>query len=319
MKNHLLLISLFLFPGWIFGQDYYHELFPTDTIFFEYNTIPYQIVPSGDNCWQIGQPSKTYFDSAYSDPLAIVTDTLNPYPVNSNSSFYLVMPFDLVQNSFTTYIQFYHKFDTDTIQDYGSVEVSYDGGSSWLALVDSNCQNFWDCIHLYWDNDYILSTGQQVPHMLNPSGHSQGWVMSRYLWWWSIPVDGNPASYPPDSILVRFTFHSDATPSAKEGWMIDNILIGFRDEGTGINRPGNAEALKIIPNPLTTKSMVEWKTYGRSFDFTLYDVVGRAVFSEGSKQGMPVILQKEKFKPGIYFWKATADGMNSQSGKLVVN
>ena len=39
-----------------------------------------------------------------------------------------------------------------------------------------------------------------------------------------MPVDGS-SPQPPDSIIVRFTFHSDGNPSIKDGWMIDNILI----------------------------------------------------------------------------------------------
>ncbi|MDA3953800.1 MAG: transposase [Bacteroidales bacterium] len=33
--------------------------------------------------WQIGTPNKTFFDSAYSSPNAIITDTVNYYPINN--------------------------------------------------------------------------------------------------------------------------------------------------------------------------------------------------------------------------------------------
>jgi len=39
------------------------------------------------NVWQIGKPQKSIFKSAYSIPNAIVTDTINPYPINDTSSF----------------------------------------------------------------------------------------------------------------------------------------------------------------------------------------------------------------------------------------
>ena len=39
------------------------------------------------NIWQIGKPHKTIFDSAYSRPDAIVTDTIHDYPANNLSTF----------------------------------------------------------------------------------------------------------------------------------------------------------------------------------------------------------------------------------------
>ena len=42
---------------------------------------------NASNIWQIGEPSKTLFSSARSNPNALVTDTLNNYPVNDSSSF----------------------------------------------------------------------------------------------------------------------------------------------------------------------------------------------------------------------------------------
>jgi hypothetical protein len=317
MKKHLQLLFLFLIPVISFSQKFgYHDYYPVDTIFFEYNTLTYQIQPSTDNCWQVGHPSKTYFNSSYSEPLAIVTDTLNPYPVNSNSSFSFVIPYDLVQFSFTTYFQFYQKYDTDTIQDYGTVEASYDGGVSWNILKDSTCTN-WDCIQLAWDSDMILATGAQVPHLLNSSGHSNGWIMSRYYWWWMMPVDGS-APQPPDSIIVRFSFHSDATHSAKEGWMIDNILIGLRDEGSGIGQINDENALKIIPQPLVDKSRVICTKPGKFYDFTLYDLYGNIIFSQKLQANRTITLNRSDFNSGLYLWKSSSNGVVNQTGKLVV-
>src|SRR5680860_1850189 len=42
---------------------------------------------AGGNSWSIGAPDKTVFTSAYSPSNVIVTDTLDPYPMNDTSSF----------------------------------------------------------------------------------------------------------------------------------------------------------------------------------------------------------------------------------------
>ena len=318
MKVSLPILLMAFMPGLIYSQDLnYHDYFPVDTVFFEYNNIPFQIQPTTENCWQVGRPSKTNFTNAYSPPLAIVTDTLNPYPVNSNSSFSFVIPYNLVQYSFTTYFQFYHKYDTDTIQDFGTIEASYNGGSTWEVLKDSMCPN-WSCVQLYWDDDYVIANGELLPHLLNPSGKSQGWIRSRFIWWWWMPVDGNPAPPPSDSIVVRFTFHSDANPTAKDGWMIDNILIGWRDEGTGMAQLNQKAFLKIVPNPLTDKSKVVCALPGANFDFYVYDLYGRLLYTRKSQPNNPIILSRESFLPGIYLWKSVSNGVVNQSGKLIV-
>lgn len=317
MKKIYVLFLVTMLPVLSFSQAVgYHDYYPVDTIYFEYNTIPFQISPSTDNCWQVGQPSKTFFHEAFSPPLAIVTDTLNPYPVNSTSSFTFTIPQSLTQYVFTTYFQFYQKYDTDTLQDYGTVEASYDGGSSWIQLKDSLCPQFWQCIEFAWDPDYVIGTGETFPHMLNPSGHSQEWIRSRYHWWWTMPVDGSPSV--PDSILVRFTFHSDAIASTKEGWMIDNILIGFRDEGSGIDDSYSNRHTRISPNPLTGESRVNIDLPYRKLEFSVYDLTGKNLFIKCNDSGEELILERSDFRPGVYLWTALIDGKIREAGKLVV-
>ena len=132
-----------------------------------------------------------------------------------------------------------------------------------------------------------------------------------------MPVDGS-SPQPPDSIMVRFTFHSDGIPSAKDGWMIDNILIGWRDEGSGIANLKQKDFLKIIPNPLTDKSRVVCTLPGTKFDFSVYDPYGRLLFTQKSQPNNPVILKRENFCPGVYFWKSVSNGLINQSGKMIV-
>jgi hypothetical protein len=318
MKRLILFFLSVVSPSILFSQsDGYHDLYPIDTIYFESNTIPYQILPNSGNCWQVGHPSKSLFNQAYSEPLAIVTDTLNPYPVNSNSSFTFVIPQVLVQSTFTTYFQFYHKYDTDTIQDYGTIEASYNGGTSWEILKDSTCNNFYDCIHLFWDSDYVFNTARNQVHSLNTTGSSNGWVRSRFLWWWSMPVDkGLP--FQPDSIMIRFTFHSDGNPSTREGWMIDNILIGFRDEGSGINEKENQEIIRITPQPLHERSTVYCRIPGKTYEFSVFDLTGKILFQNAVRSDHPLVLERSMFVSGLYLWKCTVAGHVEQAGKLVV-
>ncbi len=88
-------ITLFLFIitltfSLVHGQ--YGSLIYTDTINFETSHNWVHLDTSiTNNIWRIGIPSKTYLDSAYSIPYAIITDTINNYPINNYSYFDIII------------------------------------------------------------------------------------------------------------------------------------------------------------------------------------------------------------------------------------
>lgn len=51
------------------------------------DSVLIDIAQNPDNIWQIGSPHKQVFNLGYSSDNAIVTDTLNSYPMNDTSSF----------------------------------------------------------------------------------------------------------------------------------------------------------------------------------------------------------------------------------------
>src|SRR5690348_2572222 len=106
MKKIILGFFFLLFINACFAQPPYY-----DTIGFEGGIHNLRIDTSqANNLWQVGKPSKIVFNSAYSIPSAIVTDTINPYPPNNISSFTICEPlihYNLYHLSFT------HKYNTD--------------------------------------------------------------------------------------------------------------------------------------------------------------------------------------------------------------
>ena len=83
------------------------------------------------NIWQIGTPSKIILNSAYSPSLALITDSINPYPINNSSTFEL-----LIRTDDYTEISFWHRLNTDTLTDGGVIEISTDFGNSWQNVID---------------------------------------------------------------------------------------------------------------------------------------------------------------------------------------
>jgi len=192
------------------------------------------------NIWQIGRPSKTFFDSAYSIPNAIVTDTINFYPSNNLSTFTIKIsdPSWNQQQLNRTSINFMHKFDTDSLIDGGYIEVSYNGGSTWTNIAnDPNITNFF--------YDQTNSTNPLIANG-NPAytGRSNGWSQS-FIGWCYQNVTGQ---YP---IYLRFVFSSDSIQTNKEGWMIDNIQL-FTDFCEGIPEIQNDISISLFPNPIST-------------------------------------------------------------------
>lgn len=174
-----------------------------------------------NNIWEIGTPTKTIFSSAYSGPLALVTDTLNAYPTNNASSFTFTIYSDDL-----TYIFFRHQINTDSLNDGGVVEYSTDGGTTWNNIIYSTY-----VLTNFYSNSSTIASNSNMPGFTGTSG----WVQST--------IQGYALNY----VKFRFTFTSDNINSNKDGWMIDDIELNCL--GTGINEIGTYSPFHIFPNP----------------------------------------------------------------------
>ena len=74
MKRIVLIVFL---VNQVFNGLSQSSIFYADTLNFEEPCNYLFIHPSNTNHWQIGTPSKAIFDTAYSKPYAIITDTIN--------------------------------------------------------------------------------------------------------------------------------------------------------------------------------------------------------------------------------------------------
>ena len=300
MKNFILLLTISLTTLQSFAQ---RTEFVWDTITFE-EPCEYLVVDtSNQNIWQVGEPNKIFFDSAYSITNAVVTDTMNFYPVNNNSYFDLKIgefnynyyyPYDI-------FIEIKHKFDTDTLKDGGFITVSYDEGLTWTNIINDT-SGFWDMtprndgysgVNLYSDNDTLFN-GE-----FGFSGYSNDWITTWFTWH-IIPVKNN-MDFIGDTMIVRFNFMSDNVENNKEGWMIDDIKLYSVDLGGGIN---DFKPLKfrISPNPMNETANIELNDY-REIELSIFDIQAKIVRQQNFFNNQSIIINREKFNPGIYFVK----------------
>jgi hypothetical protein len=292
-----------------------------DSVFFETPTSKIIIDTTGNNIWQIGTPGKNFFDTAYSGAKAILTDTVNSYPANDTSSFIYVIKNPYTQTCQTS-MEFWHKYDTDTLTDIGIIEASYDGGNSWININDTTIVSSNNLGNSYfrWDNDYHKSSGTNTTHALITSGKSDGWILSRIIWRWWIPVKSDTIIINPDSLMIRFTFISDSIETNKEGWMIDNILTASAvwQLCTGIESQPEKENISISPNPFSSQTILKSDFPLNNSKIVIYNSFGQVVNQTKVISGQKVILYRNNLPPGLYFLVLSKNNKSLITRKLVI-
>lgn len=300
MKNITLAVVLVQLLSSVMAQ---YTVVYVDTIDFEEPCNYLFIDTSATNLWQIGVPAKTILDSAYSAPSAIITDTINYYPTNNHSSFVI----KLDSESFsppgtTTWIRYWHKFDTDSINDYGVVEVSYNGSNDWKVLgSDTTFIAYFEFMRNGSNSSTYLTTGQ-----------SNGWINDSY----SIQFFSTSWEVP-DNIWLRFSFYSDSVQDEREGWMIDDIIIlGILPWGIEENILFNSYP---YPNPCQQKLYIATPDCA-NFNFTIYvyDNLGKTIDIKRF-DNEPILVNLNPYPDGLYFYQITDNRTRGLSnGKFLI-
>lgn len=232
-----------------------------------------------NNIWQIGTPSKTIFNSAYSVPLALVTDTLNTYPNVNISSFEIV-----VRTDDWTYISFFNRINSDSLNDGGIVEVSNDNGASWTNIINEPGY----ILTNFYNSANTISSNSNKPGFTGNSG----WVLS------TIHFPG-ALNY----VRFKFTFTSDNINTNKDGWMIDNFQ--FQCVGTGINEIGINSPIHIFPNPTSNFIFISADYPFQVKTTIVKDISGRIVFSTDNST-----IDLSQFESGVYLIEIKTDREN---------
>jgi hypothetical protein len=281
MKKHLLSLFCMLSIIVTYGQDTIYSIaytYPQPVSSFEdRDTSNYFYIETTqtNNLWQIGTPSKTIFNSAYTAPLALATDTLNVYPNGNISSFEFV-----IYTDDATFISFWHRFNADSLADGGVVEVSTDGGSTWTNIL--NATQF-TLINFYSSSNTISSNSDEPGF----TGNSD-WIKSEIR------------GYALNFVRFRFTFTSDNTNTNKDGWMIDSF--DFTCLGTGIQDDGINSPIHIFPNPTSNFIFIRSDNQIQFKSVIIKDIVGKTILTTDKMS-----IDLSQFQVGIYFIEVTTD------------
>ena len=238
-----------------------------------------------NNIWQVGAPQKTIFTNAYSNPNVIVTDTINPYPINDTSSFTIVnVAGDGFTYPHTASLIGEYSVNSDTLTDFGTIEFSPDNGTSWYDIInDTFITN-----HIYVQQHWISLTG-------NSNGWQQFYVNLAPLG----PLFNIQLG---DTVLWRFTFISDNIQTNKDGLMFDNLY--FEDYVEGIPEIQNDNLISISPNPTSNELRIYKSNVSDSQKVQVLNYRGQVLYDNSNFIGDMIDIRQ--LPNGIYLLKYAA-------------
>lgn len=234
-----------------------------------------------NNIWQIGPPQKATFTSAYSGPNVIVTDTLNTYPINDTSSFTLS---HIASTGFlighTATMQGHYKVNSDSLNDFGRMELSPDNGLTWVDIM----------------NDNSVSSAWMTP-IPTLTGNSNGWQYFNFNVLSTASILGIVAG---DTLQYRFTFISDGSAEALDGLMFDNFT--FEDYAEGIDEFGfDKIESKSFPNPAKNTVTIEFdNALQTAFELSVINVLGEEVLKLNELKENSITLDMSNLAAGVY-------------------
>jgi len=246
------------------------------------------------NSWQIGNPSKTIINGAYSGSNAWVTGLSGNYPNRDTSG--LFTPVFGIDASKCYKLSFYHKFNTELFQDGGTVEYSTDNAVTWqhLGFASSNPQN--------WFNSTFITALGGNPGLPGWSGTQANWTLAEKEM--NFYVTGN--------IIFRFRFASDPSTNTFEGWAIDNFCFEevAGNCATGITENPVMAGLALgqnVPNPFNATSEIGYAIPSEGqVRVSITDVLGKviAVPVDGNKAAgtHTFMVDSSNLGVGIYYY-----------------
>lgn len=272
-----------------------------------WNSIRIDIDTASQNVWQIGTPQKTIFDSAATQPYAIVTDTINFYPTNDTSRFIAKVWMNFGAWGIFA-LQWKQKLDLDQGFDGGIIEYSTDTGNTWVNV---------------FNNPYVYNFyGFQPSNKDTLVGGEYAFSGTDSTWkdiWLCFDMSWLQQFQPNDTLLFRFTMLSDSINNNKEGWLIDNMLAHITIIHT-VKETEQENYLNVYPNPANNIVNIQAQ---KIMDFhivevmELVDPLGRVV-DKWTNIPTKFWFDTNKYNDGLYFLKIKTN-LKSETFPLVIN
>lgn len=289
MKSFLLTLCV-AFSLSVFGQNNPNTGFPiyvdfdnpTDTTF-----VTFEI--SSNSIWQVGIPQKTILNQANGGEKVIITDTINPYPINDTSSF--IIKCEVSGGA----LEGAYSCDTDSLNDYGLIEISIDSGQTWINILEDSLVN------------QGIPSGLAVKPIL--TGNSNGWQYFNLHPFFNQLSPQNHGSY-----WIKYTFISDSIDTGHDGLMFDDMLVGILANTQNLYQLNN---LKVFPNPTNNVLNFQFEEQLDNAEIRIYSNIGQLVDTENI-QNNEVQFQVADWQRGLYYYGIFVEGKLVKQGQVLV-
>lgn len=252
-------------------------------------------------------PNNIWYETdcvAYSEFLSIGVCSTNTYPINDTSIFYFLHVTAEGWHPNCRDVEFggYYYSDSDSLNDFGIIELSPNNGTDWINLLDDTLYNQYYTVE---------------PADLNLTGNSNGWQSFYFeLSGLGVPFVVGIA----DTVLFRFTFISDSIQNQGIGLAFDDIYIeNFYCPSVPENELTHFFS-SLFPNPANNSATIEFENPTNShFSLQVFDITGRAVIEQTNIRGNRAQLNTQHLPSGIYQYRLLSEKERKQSfGKFVV-
>lgn len=316
MKRLLLLPTLLMLLAQGMSQS---VVVISDTVTFDSLMPSYIILDTtqANNVWQVGAPSKLNFNSAWSAPNALMTDTLLPFLPGNTSSFTIQLFSDTTSWMCIGegWISFRHAYDFDSLLAGGYIEIRYHDffqgiWTPWVNVAQDSLPMFAYLNQLPIPKDTILGG---IPAY---TGKSYGWKNAEYYWFWMALVKWGVFM---NHLELRFTATSDSSASATEGWMIDDLSIILTECAGSVDDVETGRFIsRAVPNPGSGDIRIELNTsVTEPLQLHIFNSDGRVMERQEIGQGEEVVIRCSAYPSGHYLYRlVSASGMVSE-GKFI--
>lgn len=288
MKKLLLTFSLTLITSASFGQVFCGGIATLEDLNFDDDYTPWDYflqidtVTNPNNIWQIGASHKTVINSAFTTPNVIITDTINHYPPNDTSVFIFN---HIDQGGYSlphsAELAGYYNVNSDSLNDYGTIEISLDQGTTWINLLTDTIYT----PYYFWLTPKPILTG-------NSNGWQNFYVILASL---GEVFDVNSG----DTIILKFTFISDSNIDTLDGLAYDSFQ--FCDGHEGIEEIINENLIVLYPNPTSEYLFIKRMTNPLRESVKIYNCIGQLLFDDENFIGENIDIRKLNLSSGFYF------------------
>lgn len=279
---------------------------PGDTLVMDFDDGATLVLDSvyPEGCWQVGMPSKPLFASALSQPRALVTDTVEPYPESSTCYAEFTLITDEGLGYYGRWIEFDHWLDIAP------------NTHAWLEL-GSPWSGDWYRFGLSGDDGWLSGNALWTPQGYEFDPSATGWqhviLDSPCI---GVLDGGNERWYDP-IMRLRFVFVSSDNPQGQDGWMIDDVRATATICSGGIGE----EALGHVSiDPVPANNLVRLTFGSRHAGACTIEVLssdGRSVLVKRTVAEGTVPLDVSGLDSGYYLCRVS-NGSSHSTARLVV-